>query len=247
MATDNLEPRLSRSVNYASSMFSGGDLSSESGRKLGDRKVGDIEILNGDGDLDYLMDYIWDDKSVDILVGAIGWEFSQFKTIMKARIKDLEWDEKAINVKLNDSKRWFDDLIQPAKYLGTGGAEGGEELTGVNKPLLYGKCLNVEPVLIDAANLVYQVHAGEIVSVMAVYFAGLAATEGIGYTVDLDAGTITLLTNPIGKVTCDVRGAVGSAGNTAAVIRHGVLHLEAGTVEGLRRGDDLAGHQVRRR
>ncbi len=41
-------------------------------------------------------------------------------------------------------------------YAGTSGAEGGEDLKGQVKPLIFGRARNVEPVLIDEVNSVFQ-------------------------------------------------------------------------------------------
>jgi hypothetical protein len=217
MASEFPEPRLVSPINYRSRMFSGSDLTGSSSRK-----VGDIQIANGDGFYDEMIrDYIWEGRSVEVYVGSQSMDIEDFEKIMVAKIKDITWNDDILNVKIHDDKKQFTENIQPDKYQGTGGAEGTSEMSGVYKPQLYGYCFNVTPVLIDAPNLVYQVHDGAIASVV-VKFAGLEVVEAVGYTVDLDTGLITLLTNPQGMVTCDVQGAVGSAGyarTTADLVR----------------------------
>ena len=215
--TTQLEPRLTRPINYISRMFSGTDLTGSSSRK-----IGDIEVANGDGFYDEMIrDYIWEGRSVEVYVGGKDMTFADFRQIMVTKIKDITWDDDVLNIKIADDKKKFSENIQPDKYLGTGGGEGTSDMLGTYKPMAYGYCFNITPVLIDAANLVYQVHNGAIASVV-VKFAGLIVAEDVGYTVDLDTGLITLLTNPLGLVTCDVQGAAGSAGyarTTADLVR----------------------------
>ena len=203
-----IEPRLSRPINYISRMFSGASLSGSSSRK-----VGDIELANGDGFYDDMVhDYIWEDRAVEVYVGAKEWNFDQFRKTLVAKVKDLTWSDDVVNVKIHDNKKIFDDNIQSEKYLGTGGSEGSSEMEGTYKPLCYGYCRNITPVLIDAVSLIYQVHAGSIGGIT-VYFAGLLVTEGQGYTADLDNGTFTLLNSAGGVVTCDVFGSAGPNGD----------------------------------
>ena len=214
--TTPIEPRLTRPINYISRMFSGSDLTGSSSRK-----VGDIEVANGDGFYDEMIrDYIWEGRSVDVYVGGKDMNFVDFKKIMVTKIKDITWNNDVINIKVHDNKKQFTDNIQPDKYLGTGGNEGGEELKDVHKPLLYGRCLNVAPILIDSVNQVYQVHNGPIANLV-VRFAGLSVIKDVGYTLDKETGTFELLTQPFGLVTCSVQGAAGVAGHaqtTASII-----------------------------
>jgi hypothetical protein len=61
------------------------------------------------------------------------------------------------------------------------GLQGGEDLQGKTKPLAYGRNLNINPALVGAADLIYQVHDGEVNAINAVYDKGgihtLATTQ----------------------------------------------------------------------
>lgn len=94
---------------------------------------------------------------------------------------------------------------------------GGEADSEQPIPLAYGTARNVEPVLLHAGLLLYQVHDGAITAVDAVYDNGVALALTTGYTVDLAAGRITLVAAPAGRITADVRGDA-SAGSTVATI-----------------------------
>jgi hypothetical protein len=78
-----------------------------------------------------------------------------------------------------DSEPFVADVLSLA-YAGTGGAEGGADLKGRPKPLVLGWALNVEPVLINAVDSVYQFSGyGEIEAVSTVYERG--ADYGASY------------------------------------------------------------------
>jgi hypothetical protein len=100
--------------------------------------------------------------------------------------------------------------------------EVGASLEGRPKPLCFGKCLNVTPVQVNPALLVYQVHDGPIQAIDAVYNRGVALGGG-QYTVDLLRGTFTLLQAPGegGVITADVRGDTleGYVSTVAGIVR----------------------------
>lgn len=102
---------------------------------------------------------------------------------------------------MSSSSVWIDSL------------EGGADLAGTLKPIALGYAENVKPVLVTpthSTGLVYQIHdvefGGALQAVTAVYDNGDPLTLTTNYTVDLAAGTITLLASPAGVVTCDVQG-----------------------------------------
>ena len=100
--------------------------------------------------------------------------------------------------------------------------ESGASLEGRPKPLCFGKCLNVTPVQVNPALLLYQVHDGPIQAIDAVYNRGVALS-GAQYTVDLLRGTFTLLQSPgdAGVITADVRGDTlgGYVSTVAGIVR----------------------------
>jgi hypothetical protein len=75
-------------------------------------------------------------------------------------------------------------------------------LTEEGSPHCYGRVFNIEPSLIDAANLEYQVHAGEIENISDVRDGGLS----VEFEANLTNGTFTLISPAQGLITCDVDG-----------------------------------------
>lgn len=118
----------------------------------------------------------------------------------------------------------FDANVLTASYAGTGGAEGGTDLKGTPKPLIFGRARNVEPVLIDEINSVFQFSGyGPIQAVNALferassfgaatadyptYAALVAASIATGrWATCLAQGMVRLGAPPAGVITGDVDG-----------------------------------------
>lgn len=127
------------------------------------------------------------------------------------------------------------DVPMLATYAGTGGAQGGADLTGKPVQEVHGRCRGVSLVLEDAARLIYRVSARPANLVSSVYvrgapvtygtlradYAALAATAPSGgfwdWAIAADGTWVRLGSSADGPVTADVDGdAVMSA---AALLR----------------------------
>jgi hypothetical protein len=84
-----------------------------------------------------------------------------------------------------------------------------DNLSGVYKPLAFGRCYGIEPQVISKNSEIYQYHAGgeEVEDLEAVYEDGLTFTEITDYTHDTDDGTIDLVTETSAIITADIKGA----------------------------------------
>lgn len=192
-------PRLIEPISFTRSMFSQG--------KIGGFSVpgfGNLVLANGDGELDELADYAWDSRSVEVRVGEAGADFQYYFTIFKGESKSVEFDDENVLVVLRDQQDDFTIDFPPNIYSGSGVSAN---IVGQPKPLCFGEVYNISPVLIDSTNRIYQIHDGVINSVDAVYEGGVQLTLTTDYTVDLNAGTITLTADPDGPITADVKGA----------------------------------------
>lgn len=118
--------------------------------------------------------------------------------------------------------------VSGAIWVGTN--EGLESVAGRPKPLVYGRVNHVEPVLLDPAKLVYQVHDGPIQSVLGVYDqgVGLTAAGDSGdiyatapdpgkYRTDRSRGLLRLGSVPVGPLTVSLEGDASEGGYSAAV------------------------------
>lgn len=194
-------PAIKTALNFSSELFDSKTLTGRSSNG-----AGNIELLNGDGELDDILSVAWDNAPISIKVGADYFDPGDFVEVFRGVVESATWDTSRITLRVRDRQALFDEALQSNRYGGTGGLDGGADLAGKPIPLLYGTKPNIKPVLVDASNLIYQIHDGSVEAIDAVYFAGLLAAAGTDYTVDLANGRFTLLTAPNGIVTCDARG-----------------------------------------
>lgn len=190
-----------------------GDFSGRSG------SFGAIRLLNGDGDLDYLIGLYWAGRSVKVYAGAPDFRRDQFVKVFDGLCNSIEHHEGEIIINIQNNDRILDTEFIQNLYSGDGGLDGGSDLEGKPKPLLYGECKHITPVLVDAANLIYQVHDGAIEEITAIYDRGVALTNGGNvadisaasvsagqYKTQLSGGYIRLGSSPDGAVTVDAKG-----------------------------------------
>lgn len=173
--------------------------------------------------------YNWSGAPVEIYAEEPGtaWPWS---TRFKGRVASYSRRSDVLTINASIETELFDKNILTATYAGTSGAEGGADLKGRLKPLVVGWAENVEPILIDTVNNVYQFSgygAIEAVSVLyeraasfgasvgdyATYAALVAATIPAGrWGTCLAAGMVRLGAPAAGVITGDVRGhRVGGA------------------------------------
>lgn len=183
---------------------------------------GTLEVSNTDGFYDDIVnDGATDGRRILIKIGSDDLRYDQFGVIFDGTSAGIESTESTMRVLLRDLNYLLDRPIQNTVYGGTGGLDGNADIKGNPKPLCFGRCLNITPVLVNPTGLVYQVHNGPIQAISAVYDRGALLTAGSGYTTDLTAGTITLTTAPAGTITADVQGAKSSGvylSSTASII-----------------------------
>jgi hypothetical protein len=205
--------------------------------------VSRLSIQNLDGLLDALPDiYQWRDRPIQLLAArttrsVAGREMapamSEFSLQFDGKCVNLEVDRDALEITVEEGTKRLDRPAQNNLYIGSGGIDGGEDLVGVPRPMIYGFCRNVTPTMVDQLLLIAQVHDGGINGIPAVYDRGVkliekrdCATYGelealvadvgdpdasfdIGpgeYATCLAAGCFRLGGSPVGTVTADVRG-----------------------------------------
>ena len=215
--------RVSDAIQIDSSIFGNTDFGAS-------QSFGGIEILNPDGSLDYLYDYYWDDRDIVVKAGGIDFAYDQFKTIFKGKIASISGDERRILLSIGDNRAQVNQVVVAGTYGGGGGADGMPSIAGLSKPLLFGQVFGVQPVLVNYANQVFQLHDGAITSVQYVrdrgvqltfnanvadVFAAAAPPPGT-YNTSLATGMIRLGSTASGQVTVDAIGET-YAGNMTGV------------------------------
>jgi hypothetical protein len=208
-ANQYFEPRVVSALNFERHLFQRGLIG---GRSI--PNFGEIVLANADGGLDGLLAHGWDGRPVRVYLGGEGFSYGDFGLVFDGTAEQIEVTDDVLTVRLRDWRHKLDKPIQDTLYTGAGGDEGGSDLTGVRKPLAFGRVLNVRPVMVDPGAGRYQVHDGAIDDVDALYVGGIAYTRITGtpaasqYAVDAAAGFVTLNGAPLTEqLTCDVKGA----------------------------------------
>ena len=197
--------------------------------------VGPIEIAIEDDDDDSILEYYWDCRTYEVFLGAPGWARSEYGTIQKGEVVDVEWSEAAsgdtLRLLAQDATLILQQPLSPTRYLGTGGIEGTEDMEGLRLPLSFGECKNITPKRIDQVLPIYQWHdpasisealdnaydigyvltptaAGEVADVFVDSSILFTADdiENDRYVYDLANSVIRLSAEPQGLVTLDVKG-----------------------------------------
>lgn len=128
------------------------------GNRAGGRSeadIGTVSLANLDGALDALAGLVWDGHTVTISYAeparpAIG----DFAVVLLAVARHVTVGNEVVFT-LAERRDLADVPWQAARFAGTGAAEGGTDWADVRKPRALGICWQVEPDLIDEANLVY--------------------------------------------------------------------------------------------
>jgi hypothetical protein len=208
-ASQYFEPRVVSALNFERHLFQRGLIG---GRSI--PNFGEIVLANADGGLDGLLTHGWDDRRVRVFLGGEDFSYGDFGLVFDGTAEQIEVTDQVLTVRLRDWQHKLDKPVQGTLYAGTGGDEGGSDLTGVRKPLAFGRVLNVRPVMVDPGAGRYQVHDGAIDDADALYVGGIAYTHIVGtpvanqYAVDENVGFVTVGGAPPNEqVTCDVKGA----------------------------------------
>lgn len=205
-------------------------------------RAGTIDIELGDEMLDWLASQRWDSREITIYSGSTTVDPLQWPIVFRSQTQSVDWTEDVLTITLRDYATYFDRSIQPNTYLGTGFHQGSEEVAGVVKPLAYGTCRHVTPVLFHAQFNAYQVNDGPIRTVSSVWDRGVQLTAlgditSLGfstvydwtpgaanagqYITDLSRGIFRLGAPAAGRITANIVGttAMGSANTIAAMVR----------------------------
>ncbi|MFH1058925.1 MAG: hypothetical protein V1797_09655 [Pseudomonadota bacterium] len=144
-------------------------------------------------------------QEVTIKVGNQDLSHASWGVVLRGFLGQASYDDQTLEIPLSDlTEKVCTQKVPPREY---GEEEVLRESAGKAKPLCFGRCLNITPVLIDKDTFTYQWHDPDhspSQAVDAVYVKGLPTA---GYSVDLINSTIRFGADPQGRVTLDVRGA----------------------------------------
>lgn len=243
-------PRVAQPIGFKRTMFA-------NARVLGGTTVGtgEIVLLNTDQGLATLRDYGIDGRDVVVRIGQPGAAYpSGYTTLLSGTAEQVEVNATEVRVRLRDKLQLLTLPVQATLYAGTNslpaGVEGtADDIKGQRKPLLFGRRYQIDPVLVNTARLIYQIHDGSIEAVDGVYDQGVALTPSTNHAnlaalegATVAAGTfhtcralglIRLGADPAGKLTVDARGDnTGGYVDTAAEIVSRILTQRCGIAGG---------------
>ncbi|MCW2309748.1 hypothetical protein [Rhodobium gokarnense] len=149
---------------------------------------GELVVNNGDGFYDFLPEfYALDGRGLEVRYGRDSDDYRTWFTIFKGTASDFHVDETELRVDLQDFGYKLEIPLTESTYSGSGGVNGGDDLEGKRKPLCYGYCSNITPVLVQSTKQLYQVNDGPVQAISAVY------ANGVALDFDQDYGTAAAL------------------------------------------------------
>lgn len=229
-------PRLKRSFTVLRQMFTGSRTAGQS--RTG---FGEIVISNQDGELDALVGYSFDNRTVTVRAGEVGDAFTDLRVVFKGTARQVQFTASEIIVSLKDRLAELGLPHLSSVYGGTNSLPSGVDgvagdIKGRYLPRTYGKVYQVSPPCVNTSRLIYQVSDGAISTVDAVYVGGVALSKGSDYTSQSNmessapssgqfrvwpaGGMFRLGTAPAKQVTADVtQGATAADRTTAQVLK----------------------------
>lgn len=133
--------------------------------------LGQVEFRMGEiYDNEIWSTYDWNNAQCRMWIGEVGQPFTAYRKLFEATSSGLTRDGVTAALKLRALTVRLDKPLLDEKYAGTGGAEGPPEMKGRVKPMALGNCLSVDPVVVDAARWIFQVHGyGPVEDIVQVY------------------------------------------------------------------------------
>jgi|TARA_R110000824_G_scaffold401687_3_gene613648 hypothetical protein len=181
-ANTHFQPRLKERPRLRRSTFSPG----KTGGKA-TSAIGEIVLINNDGELDALNGYAFDARAINVYRGEDTAAFPDgFTLMLKATASGPAQISRAeVRIPLRDRQTELDVPLQTTVYAGNNALPAGLEgvagdLKAKPKPILYGNCRNITPPLVNTSKLIYQISDGAIDSVEAVRDAGVNLGRNIG-------------------------------------------------------------------
>lgn len=158
---------------------------------------GTIELANIGGEIDIWLDDVWTNRSIKIFMGDLTWKRQDFYQVFEGIVADVEAPTRErIVMKISDKLQRLNTSMSDVVLGGT--TVNSDKL----RPLLFGECHNITPLLADAATEKYMVHDGPIERIIEVRDNGAP----VSYTADIGTGTFTLNQAAVGTITCSAQG-----------------------------------------
>jgi len=162
------EPRIKQAASMRRDAFSPGRTFGRSTVGMGDLVLKNSEDASGVGALDYLLNYAFDGRVIEVYVGAdtaVAFP-GDFEPLVVSTMEQAEFTRSEVRLKLRDRQLELDVPLQTTLYDGDNalpaGLEGVEDLKGKPKPKCFGKVRNISPPCVNTSKLIYQANDGEV-------------------------------------------------------------------------------------
>lgn len=160
--------------------------------------VGDLELINTNGDLDLWFSDVWVNRPIRVYLGDPQWPRAQFRLIFSGIVDNLySRTQNRVNIVIKDKLQLLNDKMSDVTITSTDVSKDKQPV-----PLTFGEVHNVTPLFINAGTLRYQVHAGPIESLIEVRDNGIP----VACTYDPNLGTFNLSQASFGQITASVQG-----------------------------------------
>jgi hypothetical protein len=198
--------------------------------------IGEIELINVDGYLNFLCDYALDNGDFELVyVDSTGVE----NLYLTGKIESMHDNDSSLFLTIKSTMEVLSRPHTSTKYTGSNvlpaGVEGvTADIKGNIKPKVFGKVTNATPVFVNTARLIYQFSDRPTCTVNAVYDKGSPYTLGTTYTqanfstfetavpttgqFNRCMGFVKLGTTPLGTVTGDCTDSTTNAGDAFEAI-----------------------------
>lgn len=220
--------RIQQPANVQRTMFDGA-------RTFGASKIGfgELELVNADGGLDYLINYGFDGRPITIKLGEVT-EASAgvptWTTVLKGTMEQPELSWQSMIIRVRDRQFELNKARQLHKYGGTNalpfGLDGvAGDLKGKPRPHLDGTAYNFSPPQCNTSHLIYELSDGLLTSVLAVYDQGAALTAGVARRlalIDAASAPLTMTVNAATDV-CTTATHSYATGDPVTVSTSGTL------------------------
>lgn len=158
--------------------------------------------------------YLWHNKECYVKLGEKDTPYDEFVTIFPGHTRKPTFNDDRVTISLKDQRAGILKSIPVNKYNTTDFPNLNTDEENEVRPVLFGIKTGIIPKEVNTANYTYEISQTvfngttyAVDAVDAVYVEGVRIYVTDNYTVDLNAGTITLLDNPRdGEITVDAQG-----------------------------------------
>lgn len=172
--------------------------------------AGDIDVVNDDGSLDDWLSDVWVNRAVRVYIGDVTWPRADFRLVFSGVCADLHASGAArLSISLRSK---LERLNTPVTEQLIGGTSANKDRL---KPVGFGECHNISPVLVDEGQQEFLCSSRELERVIEARSNGAPLT----ITPDLYNGRFRMTTAIYGQITASVQFGLPYVNTVAGIIQ----------------------------